>query len=192
MAASARPRHAHSLLVPSSQPPPSHSRLPLTAASLSLQVQLTDFENAAFTVFVVLVSRVILYFNLNFYMPISCVDCNMRRAAERDAVTQGKFCFRQSPISGASSGAEHKRPPPLPLAPPPTCPPPRAGSHARRPPSSPTKREARDRTARGCVIRRQPLTSAAGAALGGPGRGGARRCVELLRQHGRRGGPSHL
>jgi len=33
-----------------------------------MEVQLTDFENAAFTVFVVLVSRVILYFNLNFYM----------------------------------------------------------------------------------------------------------------------------
>jgi len=103
------------------KPPPakSDSHIGWRTEFRSMEVQLTDFENAAFTVFVVLVSRVILYFNLNFYMPISCVDCNMRRAAERDAVTQGKFCFRQSPISGASSG-----------------------SHARRPPSSPTKREA--------------------------------------------------
>ena len=34
---------------------------------------MTDFENAAFAVFVVLLSRAILYFNLNFYVPISKV-----------------------------------------------------------------------------------------------------------------------
>lgn len=32
---------------------------------------MTDFENAAFAVFVVLLSRAILHFNLNFYIPIS-------------------------------------------------------------------------------------------------------------------------
>ena len=30
---------------------------------------MTDFENAAFTVFIVLLSRVILYFDLNLYQP---------------------------------------------------------------------------------------------------------------------------
>jgi glutamate--cysteine ligase catalytic subunit len=34
---------------------------------------MTDFENAAFSVFVVLLSRAILSFNLNFYIPISKV-----------------------------------------------------------------------------------------------------------------------
>jgi glutamate--cysteine ligase catalytic subunit len=34
---------------------------------------MTDFENAAFAVFVVLLSRAILYFKLNFYIPISKV-----------------------------------------------------------------------------------------------------------------------
>ena len=34
---------------------------------------MTDFENAAFSVFVVLLTRAILAFNLNFYMPISKV-----------------------------------------------------------------------------------------------------------------------
>jgi hypothetical protein len=39
-----------------------------------MEVQMTDFENAAFAVFVVLLSRAILYFNLNFYIPISKVS----------------------------------------------------------------------------------------------------------------------
>jgi len=35
---------------------------------------MTDFENAAFAVFIVLLSRAILKFNLNFYLPISKVN----------------------------------------------------------------------------------------------------------------------
>ena len=46
----------------------------------SMEVQLTDFENAAFTVFVVLVTRVVLSFDLNLYIPLSKVDENMQRA----------------------------------------------------------------------------------------------------------------
>lgn len=38
-----------------------------------MEVQLTDFENAAFTVFVVLLQRVILFFDLNLYIPLSLV-----------------------------------------------------------------------------------------------------------------------
>lgn len=57
---------------------------------------MTDFENAAFTVFVVLLSRIILYYDLNLYMPLSRVDENMQRAAKRDAVQREKFYFRQS------------------------------------------------------------------------------------------------
>lgn len=38
-----------------------------------LQVQLTDFENAAFATFVVLITRVILSFNLNLLIPLSKV-----------------------------------------------------------------------------------------------------------------------
>jgi glutamate--cysteine ligase catalytic subunit len=39
----------------------------------SMELQLTDFENAAFTVFVVLITRVILAFDLAFYIPLSKV-----------------------------------------------------------------------------------------------------------------------
>ena len=36
-----------------------------------MEVQLTDFENAAFSVFTVLVTRVILAFDLSLYVPLS-------------------------------------------------------------------------------------------------------------------------
>jgi len=57
---------------------------------------MTDFENAAFSVFIVLLSRAILKFGLNFYIPISKVDENMQRAQKRDAVHQQKFFFRKN------------------------------------------------------------------------------------------------
>ena len=39
----------------------------------TMETQFTDFENAAFTVFIVLASRVILAFELNLYIPLSQV-----------------------------------------------------------------------------------------------------------------------
>ncbi len=57
-------------------------------------MQITDFENAALTIFVVLLSRAVLLFNLNFYMKISTVDENMARASARAAVAHQKFLFR--------------------------------------------------------------------------------------------------
>ena len=40
---------------------------------LLFQVQLSDFENAAYTVFIVLLTRVVLSYCLNFVIPISKV-----------------------------------------------------------------------------------------------------------------------
>jgi len=83
-------------------PPPSSKRLGGDAdigwrvEFRSMEVQLTDFENAAFTVFIVLLSRVILYFDLNLYMPLSKVDENMARAQRRDALLTEKYWFSQS------------------------------------------------------------------------------------------------
>jgi glutamate--cysteine ligase catalytic subunit len=62
----------------------------------SMEISMTDFENAAFTVFIVLVSRIILYFNLNLYLPLSKVDENMRRAQTRDALHTQKMWFSQN------------------------------------------------------------------------------------------------
>ncbi|KAK4533628.1 hypothetical protein CCYA_CCYA18G4510 [Cyanidiococcus yangmingshanensis] len=60
-----------------------------------MELQITDFENAAFTVFMVLLSRCILAFGMNLYIPISKIDENLAKAHQRDAVLQGKFWFRK-------------------------------------------------------------------------------------------------
>ena len=65
----------------------------------SMEVQLTDFENAAFSVFIVLVTRVILAFDLNLYLPLSRVDENMNRAHARDAVRRRRGDARLANIS---------------------------------------------------------------------------------------------
>jgi glutamate--cysteine ligase catalytic subunit len=94
-----------------------------------MEVQLTDFENAAFSIFIVLLSRAILTFGLNFYMPVSKVrtssntlaftesavqvDVNMERAQKRDAARQGMFYFRKSMFPEG-----FKRPNGLPTPPP--------------------------------------------------------------------------
>lgn len=61
-----------------------------------MEVQLTDFENAAFSVFIVLLTRAILSFGLDFYIPISKVDENMKRAHKRNAAREGKFFFKKN------------------------------------------------------------------------------------------------
>ena len=72
----------------------------------SMEMQLTDFENAAFSVFVVLLQRVILTFDLNLYIPISKVDANMQRAHSRNAAAKGKFFFRRhlAPLDEGDDG----------------------------------------------------------------------------------------
>uniref|UniRef100_A0A8C7XYC3 Glutamate--cysteine ligase n=1 Tax=Oryzias sinensis TaxID=183150 RepID=A0A8C7XYC3_9TELE len=68
------------------------------------QVQLTDFENAAYVVFVVLLTRVILSYKLDFLIPLSKVDENMKVAQERNAVLEGMFYFRKDIFKGAVNG----------------------------------------------------------------------------------------
>lgn len=72
----------------------------------SMEIQLTDFENAAFTVFTVLLTRVILTFDLNLYIPMSRVDANMQRAHSRNAAAKGKFFFRRhlAPLEEGDDG----------------------------------------------------------------------------------------
>lgn len=72
----------------------------------SMELQLTDFENAAFTAFSVLLTRVILAFDLNLYIPISRVDANMQRAHSRNAAAKGKFFFRRhmAPLEEGDDG----------------------------------------------------------------------------------------
>ncbi|KAF9118819.1 hypothetical protein BGW39_000844 [Mortierella sp. 14UC] len=78
------------------KPPPSKtSPIGWRVEFRSMEIQLTDFENAAFAIFIVLVTRAVLSFNTNFYIPISKVDENMKVAHHRNAVLDEKFYFRK-------------------------------------------------------------------------------------------------
>ena len=56
------------------KPPPANSSIGWRVEFRSMEVQVTDFENAAFAVFIVLLSRAIMEYQLNLYMPISKVS----------------------------------------------------------------------------------------------------------------------
>lgn len=56
------------------KPPPVNSPIGWRVEFRSMEIQMTDFENAAFSVFIVLLTRAIISFDLNFYMPISLVS----------------------------------------------------------------------------------------------------------------------
>ena len=81
-----------------------------------MEVQITDYENAAFAVFIVLLTRLILAKHLNLYIPITKarlfviamtssdfvqVDENLDRAQIRNAVLDQKFHFRRH-LSGGT------------------------------------------------------------------------------------------
>jgi glutamate--cysteine ligase catalytic subunit len=93
-----------------------------------MEIQITDFENAAFSVFVVLITRAILSFDLNFYIPIPRTTENMETAHRRDAVLNDKFYFRKDPLpkrqakmngtsSPSSAGSSPVSPPATPVGP---------------------------------------------------------------------------
>lgn len=77
------------------KPPPLGGKIGWRVEVRSMEVQITDYENAAFAIFTVLLTRAILSFGLNFYMPISRVDINMQRAQQRDAIHTQRFFFRK-------------------------------------------------------------------------------------------------
>jgi len=84
------------------KPPPPNSSIGWRIEFRVLDAQLTDFENAAFAVFIVLLTRVILTYKLDFIIPISCVDDNMKRAQKNDAVMKEKFFFRKNITTSSS------------------------------------------------------------------------------------------
>ena len=92
------------------KPPPPSNDIGWRVEFRPMEIQMTDFENAAFSVFIVLVTRAILSFDLNLYIPIPRTTENMERAHARDAVLNQKFFFRRdafptvrSRIDGTSS-----------------------------------------------------------------------------------------
>jgi len=78
------------------KPPPMNSSIGWRVEFRPTELQLTDFENAAFATFIVLLTRAILSFKINLLIPISKVDENMQTAQKRDACRTEKFYFRKS------------------------------------------------------------------------------------------------
>jgi glutamate--cysteine ligase catalytic subunit len=85
------------------KPPPADNSIGWRVEFRPMEIQITDFENAAFSVFMVLVTRAILSFDLNFYIPIKKVDENMERAHKLDAVLNERFYFRKNPFASRPS-----------------------------------------------------------------------------------------
>ena len=69
-----------------------------------MEIQWTDFENAAFVVFIVLLARTMLHFDLDLYIPIAMVDENTTTANARDAVLNSKFHFRTTLLRASGDG----------------------------------------------------------------------------------------
>ena len=80
------------------KPPPPDKDTGWRVEFRSMEIQITDFENAAFSVFIVLITRAILSFDLNFYIPIPLTTQNMATAHIRNAVLNQKFHFRNDPL----------------------------------------------------------------------------------------------
>lgn len=76
------------------KPPPLDAEIGWRVEFRPTEVQLTDFENAAYCCFLVLLTRVIISYKLNFLIRISLVGENMKRSQRRDAVLKEKFFFR--------------------------------------------------------------------------------------------------
>ncbi|CBF83306.1 glutamate--cysteine ligase [Aspergillus nidulans FGSC A4] len=110
-------------------PPPEKDDIGWRVEFRSMEIQMTDFENAAFSIFIVLVTRAILSFDLNFYIPIQRTAENMETAHARNAVLDRKFYFRKDPFSPSvrrhhnssgdsnTSSANNTPPPSPPLGP---------------------------------------------------------------------------
>uniref|UniRef100_A0A8C8FAF8 Glutamate--cysteine ligase n=1 Tax=Oncorhynchus tshawytscha TaxID=74940 RepID=A0A8C8FAF8_ONCTS len=84
------------------KPPPPNSDIGWRVEFRPMEVQLTDFENSAFVVFIVLLTRVILSYKLDFLIPLSKVDENMKAAQKRNAVQEGMFYFRKDIYKGCN------------------------------------------------------------------------------------------
>ena len=75
-------------------PPSSESPIGWRVEFRPMDIQLTDFENAAVLVLVGMINNIVNHFDLDFVMPISQIDLNMDRAHLINAASQQKFWFK--------------------------------------------------------------------------------------------------
>ena len=74
-----------------------------------MDICVTDFENAALTIMVGMIANLINDFDLDFIIPITLVDENMKRAHMRNALVEQKFWFKTSiyPDGDENSDYQH-------------------------------------------------------------------------------------
>eukprot|EP00826_Nyctotherus_ovalis_P050274 TRINITY_DN6146_c0_g1_i3.p1 TRINITY_DN6146_c0_g1~~TRINITY_DN6146_c0_g1_i3.p1 ORF type:complete len:667 (-),score=139.94 TRINITY_DN6146_c0_g1_i3:179-2179(-) len=79
------------------KPPPSFdSPIGWRVEFRPMDIQLTDYENAAYSALICLLVKLLSTYNVNFIIPISMGDENMVRAHRRDAVLTERFLFRKN------------------------------------------------------------------------------------------------
>ncbi|QSL65370.1 hypothetical protein MERGE_002680 [Pneumocystis wakefieldiae] len=90
------------------KPPPPGTNIGWRVEFRTMEIQLSDFENAAYCIFINLLTRIISFYDLNFYIPISKVDENMNTAHHRSSVLTEKFWFRKNIFSADSCSVKQK------------------------------------------------------------------------------------
>ena len=75
-------------------PPTMNSTVGWRVEFRTMDIQLTDFENAAYVIFNILLARMIISLNLNFQIPMSKVHENFNRALLKDSVLNQKYWFK--------------------------------------------------------------------------------------------------
>nr|AOE43201.1 glutamate-cysteine ligase [Cavenderia deminutiva] len=87
------------------KPPPPKSDIGWRVEFRPMEVQLTDFENAAYIIFVAIFIKALSDYKLNLYIPITKVDENMATAHKRNSSQADKFYFRKH-IRGTSPNGQ--------------------------------------------------------------------------------------
>ncbi|KAF8639152.1 hypothetical protein AX17_001641 [Amanita inopinata Kibby_2008] len=76
--------------------PPQNAAMGWRVEFRNIEASITDFEGAAYAIFIVLISCAILHYDLNLYIPISKVVDNMHVAQRRNAAVRETFAFRKA------------------------------------------------------------------------------------------------
>ena len=63
-----------------------------------MDIQLTDFENTCLIVAIGLIVNIINHYDVDFIIPITLSDENMKRSHYRDAILNQKFWFNTNSI----------------------------------------------------------------------------------------------
>jgi len=69
-----------------------------------MDIQLTDFENSALTIFVGMLANIMNFYDLDYVIPITKVDENMKLAHLRDALSTTKFWWKCGAVKRDETG----------------------------------------------------------------------------------------